>query len=171
VKILFIGDIVGEPGRKAVKGLVPAFRVRHSIDVVVANGENSAGGAGITSKTADEILSSGVDIITSGDHLWDQKEVVDLLAREPRFLRPLNYPPGTLGRGAATFDLPGLPDLGIEWPSWLTGVVGGSGDQHTFRSRVQLRALHRHVAPVRVISAARCRLLAVLWRADQSRDH
>jgi len=113
VKILFIGDIVGEPGRKAVKGLVQAFRVRHSIDVVVANGENSAGGAGITPKTADDILSSGVDIITSGDHLWDQKEVVDLLAREPCFLRPLNYPPGTIGRGSASFDLPGLPPIGV----------------------------------------------------------
>src|SRR6185503_5137339 len=97
VKILFIGDIVGEPGRKAVTQLVPVLRMRHNLAAVVVNGENSAGGSGITPKTAEEIFAAGVDAITSGDHLWDQKEVVVLLNSEPRFLRPLNYPPGTAG--------------------------------------------------------------------------
>ena len=101
VKILFLGDIVGEPGRRAVTQLVPRLREQHALDVVIANGENSAGGSGITPATAKEIFSAGVDLITSGDHLWDQKEVVELLAREPRFLRPLNYPPGTPGSGSA----------------------------------------------------------------------
>ena len=78
VKILFIGDIVGEPGRRAVRQLVPILRERHSLDVVIANGENSAGGNGITPMMAQEIFKSGVDIITSGDHLWDQKEVMGL---------------------------------------------------------------------------------------------
>lgn len=113
MKILFIGDIVGEPGRKAVKALVPVLRERHSLDVVIANGENSAGGSGITVKTADEIFSSGVDAITTGDHLWDQKEVVALLENEPRFLRPLNYPPGTIGRGSQVFALEGRPTFGV----------------------------------------------------------
>jgi metallophosphoesterase (TIGR00282 family) len=103
VKLLFIGDIVGNPGRRAVKDLVPGLRERHGLDVVIANGENSAGGSGITPKTAAEIFSAGVDVITSGDHLWDQKEVMELLENESRFLRPLNYPSGTPGRGGAVF--------------------------------------------------------------------
>ena len=101
MKLLFIGDIVGQPGRNAVKILLPKLREQHALDFVIANGENSAGGSGITPKTAEEIFAAGVDVITSGDHLWDQKEVMELLANEKRFLRPLNYPPGTPGQGAA----------------------------------------------------------------------
>src|SRR5437762_804762 len=105
VKLLFIADIVGEPGRRVVKQLVPQLRQRLDLDAVIANGENSAGGSGITPKTAEEIFSAGVDIITSGDHLWDQKEVVLLLENDRRFLRPLNYPPGTPGQGSAIFEV------------------------------------------------------------------
>jgi hypothetical protein len=105
VKLLFIGDIVGQPGRNAVKTLLPKLREQHALDFVIANGENSAGGSGITPKTADEIFSAGVDVITSGDHLWDQKEVMELLQNEKRFLRPLNYPPGTPGQGSAIFQI------------------------------------------------------------------
>lgn len=101
VKILFIGDVVGEPGRKVLKQQVPRLRAQHGLDVVIANGENSAGGSGITPAMANEIFAAGVDLITSGDHLWDQKEVIDLLNQEPRFVRPLNYPPGTPGNGSA----------------------------------------------------------------------
>ena len=100
MKLLFIGDIVGQPGRRAVTELLPRLREQHALDFVVANGENSAGGSGITPKTAAEIFSAGVDVITSGDHLWDQKEVMELLAGEKRFLRPLNYP-ATCPAGAA----------------------------------------------------------------------
>ncbi|HEY6170298.1 MAG TPA: TIGR00282 family metallophosphoesterase [Verrucomicrobiae bacterium] len=100
MRILFIGDIVGEPGRRAVKQLVPQLRERLGLHVVIANGENSAGGSGITPDTASEIFSGGVNVITSGDHLWDQKEVTHLLVNEPRFLRPLNYPAGTPGQGS-----------------------------------------------------------------------
>jgi metallophosphoesterase (TIGR00282 family) len=107
VKLLFIGDIVGQPGRRAVKELVPKLRQAHGIHLVIANGENSAGGSGITPKTAEEIFSAGVDVITSGDHLWDQKEVMELLANEKRFVRPLNYPPGTVGQGSAVFEVRG----------------------------------------------------------------
>ena len=105
MRILFIGDIVGEPGRRAVKTLLPKLREQHALDFVIANGENSAGGSGITPKTAEEIFSAGVDVITSGDHLWDQKEVMELLAKERRFVRPLNYPPGTPGQGSAVLKL------------------------------------------------------------------
>ena len=103
VKLLFIGDIVGQPGRNAVKTLLPKLRDQHALDFVIANGENSAGGSGITPKTAGEIFDAGVDVITSGDHLWDQKEVMELLANEKRFLRPLNYPVGTPGHGSGVF--------------------------------------------------------------------
>ena len=75
VKLLFVGDIVGEPGRHCVRQLLPKLRQAHQIDMVIANGENSAGGAGITVNTANEIFDAGVDIMTTGDHLWDQKEV------------------------------------------------------------------------------------------------
>ena len=113
MKLLFIGDIVGSPGRKAVQRLLPGLRKRHGVDVVVANGENAAGGNGITPETAAEIFSGGADVITTGDHLWDQKEVSELLDAEPRFLRPLNYPPGTPGQGSLVLEREGLPSLGV----------------------------------------------------------
>jgi len=113
VKLLFIADIVGQPGRRAVKELVPRLRLHHGVHVVVANGENAAGGSGITLKTAEEIFSAGVDIITSGDHLWDQKEVMDLLENEPRFIRPLNYPAGTPGQGSTVFEGKNGASIGI----------------------------------------------------------
>ena len=118
VKLLFIADIVGEPGRRAVRQLVPQLRERHQLDAVIANGENSAGGSGITPKTADEIFSGGVDVITSGDHLWDQKEVAALLENEKRFLRPLNYPPGTPGQGSGVFEVNG-PKSELHHPRFL----------------------------------------------------
>jgi metallophosphoesterase (TIGR00282 family) len=105
VKILFIGDIVGQPGRQAVKALLPRLREQHGLDVVIANGENSAGGNGITLRTAQEIFAAGVDVITSGDHLWDQKEVLELMASEKRFVRPINYPPGTPGQGSTVVEV------------------------------------------------------------------
>jgi hypothetical protein len=113
MRLLFIADIVGQPGRRAVTELVPRLRREHRLDLVVANGENSAGGSGITAGTAGEIFSAGVDVITSGDHLWDQKEVIQLLEHEPRFVRPLNYPPGVPGRGSTLFEAEGLPPVGI----------------------------------------------------------
>ncbi|MGA2867052.1 MAG: TIGR00282 family metallophosphoesterase [Verrucomicrobiota bacterium] len=113
MRLLFIADIVGQPGRRAVKELVPRLRQQHSLDLVVANGENAAGGSGLTVKTAEEVFCAGVDIITSGDHLWDQKEVVELLEHERRFLRPLNYPPGVPGQGSTLFQAQGLPPVAI----------------------------------------------------------
>ena len=113
MKLLFIGDIVGQQGRNAVKTLLPKLRERHALDFVVANGENSAGGNGITPKTAGEIFDAGVDIITSGDHLWDQKEVMVLLENERRFVRPLNYPPDTPGQGSVVTLKGSLPPVAV----------------------------------------------------------
>ena len=110
---MFIADIVGAPGRRAVEQLVPRLRRQHNLDLVVANGENAAGGSGITPTTAEEIFAAGVDIMTCGDHLWDQKEVSTLLEHEPRFVRPLNYPPGTPGQGSTFYQGPGLPPVAI----------------------------------------------------------
>jgi len=113
VKFLFIGDVVGAPGRKALKMLLPGLREQHKVDVVVANGENAAAGSGITPEKAAEIFSAGVDVITSGDHLWDQKEVAELLNSEGRFVRPLNYPPGTPGQGSMVLEREGLPAMAV----------------------------------------------------------
>jgi metallophosphoesterase (TIGR00282 family) len=113
VKLLFIADIVGQPGRRAVKELVPTIRQEFGLHLVIANGENSAGGSGITVTTAQEIFSAGVDIITSGDHLWDQREVLELLAQEKRFVRPLNYPAGTPGQGSTLWNAAGLPPVAV----------------------------------------------------------
>lgn len=111
--LLFIADVVGQPGRRAVKMLLPQLRHRLGIHAVIANGENSAGGSGITPATADELFSAGVDVITSGDHLWDQKDVMALLRDEPRFIRPVNYPPDTPGQGSTLFRREGYPPLAI----------------------------------------------------------
>ena len=113
MKLLFIGDVVGSPGRKALAELLPGLRAQHGLDVVVANGENSAGGNGITPDTAAEIYAAGVDVITCGDHLWDQKEVEILLDEEPRFVRPVNYPAGTPGQGSAVIERAGQPTVGV----------------------------------------------------------
>ena len=113
VKLLFIADIVGQPGRRAVKELLPQLRQQHQVNVVVANGENAAGGSGITPNTAGEIFAAGVDVITCGDHLWDQKDVMGLLESERRFVRPLNYPAGTPGQGSTVFEGQGLPPVGV----------------------------------------------------------
>lgn len=113
LKILFIGDIVGEPGRRAVRELLPGLREKHAIDLCIANGENSAGGSGITMSTAADIFAAGVDIITSGDHVWDQKEIYQLMESESRFIRPVNYPPNTPGQGSTFFQIENGPAVAI----------------------------------------------------------
>ena len=104
IRILFLGDIVGEPGRKAVIGELAEIRKEHAIDFVIANGENSAGGRGITPRIAIDLLRAGVAVITTGDHVWDQQEIVDYFPTEPRLVRPVNYPEGTPGAGSVVLD-------------------------------------------------------------------
>jgi len=113
VKLLFIGDIVGGPGRRILTERLPGLIARHGIGFVIANGENSAGGNGITSGTAREIFEAGVDVITTGDHVWDQRDTAALLAKEPRILRPLNYPPDVPGSGTVVVEKPGCPPVGV----------------------------------------------------------
>ncbi|MEM6279896.1 MAG: TIGR00282 family metallophosphoesterase [Verrucomicrobiota bacterium] len=104
LKILFLGDIVGEPGRKAVITELSAIKEEESIDFIIANGENAAGGRGITPKIAIDLMRAGVAVITSGDHIWDQSEIVEFLDLEPRMLRPINYPVGTPGGGSIVLE-------------------------------------------------------------------
>ena len=99
MKLLLIGDIIGNPGRKAVAGLVPRLIREYDLDLVIANAENAAGGLGLTTKTADELLSYGVDVLTSGNHIWNKREIIPYLESDLPILRPLNYPSGVSGRG------------------------------------------------------------------------
>src|SRR5262245_55837407 len=103
ITILFVGDVMGEAGRDTVAKHLPRLRERHGVDLVIANGENSAGGFGITPKVADDLLHLGIDVLTSGNHLWDKKEIVPYLRETNVLLRPANYPAGVPGRGYGGF--------------------------------------------------------------------
>jgi metallophosphoesterase (TIGR00282 family) len=104
LRLLFLGDIIGEPGRKAVIDMVPKLKQKWGIDFVVVNGENAAAGRGITGRITIDLLRAGVAVITSGDHIWDQKEVNSYIETEPRLLRPINYPFGTPGKGSIVLE-------------------------------------------------------------------
>ena len=106
MRILIIADIVGNPGRKAVRTCVPRLRAEHGVDFVIANGENAAGGIGMTKETSDDIFSSGVDVMTSGNHVYDKAEMMDYLPREPRIVRAANYPAGAPGSPLGLYPTP-----------------------------------------------------------------
>lgn len=103
MRILFVGDIVGKPGRNAFRALVPELRRRHRIDFIIANCENSAAGFGVTPETARELLEAGADCLTSGNHIWKRREILPYIDQEPRLLRPANYPDGAPGRGVGMY--------------------------------------------------------------------
>jgi len=112
VRVLFFGDVVGSPGRGAVAAVLPEWRARYQPDIVIANGENAAGGTGITPNIAAELFALGIDVLTLGNHTFKKKEAVALLESEPRVLRPANYPPGVPGRGYGVFPA-GAGQLGV----------------------------------------------------------
>jgi metallophosphoesterase (TIGR00282 family) len=99
LRVLFIGDVFGRPGRKAVSLLIPQLQRQHGFELIIANGENIAGGVGLTPKTANELFRYGVDILTTGNHVWDKKEGISYIETEERVIRPANYPEGVPGRG------------------------------------------------------------------------
>jgi 2',3'-cyclic-nucleotide 2'-phosphodiesterase len=105
VRILFVADVIGSPGRKVLKALLRLAQNETRADVVIANGENSAGGFGITPEIVREFFELGVGVITTGNHVWDKKEILPLLDKEPRLLRPANYPPGNPGHGATVIEV------------------------------------------------------------------
>ena len=103
MRILFVGDIVGKPGRRAIERLLPRIAAEERIDFTVANGENAAGGMGLTPEITIELLDHGVDVLTSGNHIWAKKEIIPFLKEERKLLRPANYPEGVPGRGSSVF--------------------------------------------------------------------
>ena len=103
MRLLFLGDIVGRSGRKAVIEALPDLRRRYKLDFVAINGENAAGGFGITEQIMEDLIGAGADVVTLGNHAFDQKEALVFIERQPRLLRPLNFPPGTPGRGSGLF--------------------------------------------------------------------
>lgn len=107
MNILFIGDIVGSPGRKAIKELLPKLKKKHSIDFVIANAENASGGSGVTPKSIAELFSYGIDVLTGGDHIFRRKESLEAFNMERRLLRPANFPKGAPGAGMGIFDAGG----------------------------------------------------------------
>ncbi len=111
--IFFAGDIVGSPGRKALREYLPGIVSKYNVDFVIANGENAAGGFGITRSIADQIFAAGVHLITSGNHIWDKKDVLGFIDSEPRLLRPANYPYGVPGLGFGVFVTPTGGKLGV----------------------------------------------------------
>jgi len=113
VKVLFIGDIFGEPGRRALARAVPRLVAQRQIDIVIGNGENAAGGFGITPELAEELFDLGLAVITTGNHAWDKKEILDYFPREPRLLRPANYPDGVPGYGSVVVESASGEQLGV----------------------------------------------------------
>jgi len=113
MKVLMIGDIFGKPGRRTVRHYLPQLRQHYQLDFVIANGENAANGMGITNDTAEELLSSGIDVLTMGNHVWDKKEIINLIEMEPRILRPANYPPGAPGIGYSIYHAQNNIEVGV----------------------------------------------------------
>ena len=113
VNVLFVSDVVGRPGRRAVRTLVPELRERYDIHLCVANGENAAAGFGLTLEIAEDLFDHGVDVLTSGNHLWDRKEIVPVLDRQTSILRPANYPDGAPGCRVAVPNLPDGTSVGV----------------------------------------------------------
>ena len=138
--VLFLGDIVGEPGRNAVIGRLPQLKEKQAVDFIIVNGENAAGGRGITGKITIELLRAGVSVVTTGDHIWDQKDIIKFLDLEPRLLRPLNYPDGAPGSGSIV----------LETAKGKVGVVNVQG--RTFMQPIlenPFRAMDETVAKMR----------------------
>lgn len=117
VRVLMLGDVIGDPGLRALFAGLPGLIKKTRADLVTANGENSAGGFGITREAAERMFSMGIDVITTGNHVWEKKDVDKLLDSEPRILRPANYPPGAPGAGFRTFEKDGV--------SWLVLSLQG----------------------------------------------
>ncbi len=113
MRLLFLGDIVGRPGRRAVAQFLPRFAAREGVDFVVANCENASGGKGIDPRTAEELRDAGIDVLTSGNHVWQKREILPYLAENERLLRPLNFAPGTPGRGWTAVTRRGRPPVGV----------------------------------------------------------
>jgi metallophosphoesterase (TIGR00282 family) len=166
VRILFISDIVGKPGRRAVDARLGGLRKRFAIDLCVANGENAAGGFGLTPEIAEALLSGEIDVLTSGNHIWDRKEIVPALESNGRILRPANYPAGAPGRGSTLLGLDGGEKVGVVC---LQGRVFMHETDCPFRTADALVRSLRRETPLIVIdfhAEATSEKIAMGWYLD-----
>lgn len=145
VRLFFVGDIIGKPGRQALSASLHRIVDRHLIDLVVANGENAAGGFGLTGETAGELFSLGVHVLTSGNHIWDKKDALPLIDSDERILRPANYPPETAGRGWGLYETASGVQVGVVN---LEGRVFMNNLDCPFRMADELVGLLRQTTPV-----------------------
>jgi len=165
MKVLFIADIIGQPGREAVAKLLPELKQKEEPELVIANGENAAGGMGITPNVANDLFRLGIDVITMGNHTWDKKEVMDVI-EDPNIIRPANYPPGVPGRGAALVATPGKFKIGIVN---LVGRVFMPSNDCPFRAAEKIIAELRKETPVIIVdmhAEATSEKVAMGWYLD-----
>ena len=166
MKILFIGDIMGEPGRKTVARLVPRLVEERGIDLVIGNAENAAGGFGVTPDIARELFKVGVHVLTSGNHIWDKKEIIPYIKDEPRLLRPANYPSGVPGAGSVVVTTANGEKVGV---LQLMGRVSMPTLDCPFRvGRREVDALRREVRTIIVDmhAEATSEKMAMGWYLD-----
>ncbi len=145
MKLLFIGDIVGRAGRRTLVDHLDRLIDQYFVDLVVANGENGAAGYGLTASVLRELFDAGVDVVTSGNHIWDKKEIMPVLDKEPRLLRPANYPPGLPGYGSGIFETAAGIKVGI---MNLEGRVFMKNLDCPFRAADELLAEMKQVTPI-----------------------
>jgi metallophosphoesterase (TIGR00282 family) len=166
MRLLFIGDIFGKPGRQLLKSAVPRLVQQHDIDLVIANVENAAGGSGITPETGAEILATGVAVMTSGNHIWDKREAIPYIGIEQRLLRPANYPPGVPGLGSCVVHTPGGDPVGV---CNLMGRVFMVNVDDPFRAALaQIEQLRRETSVIVVDfhAEATSEKIAMGWHLD-----
>ena len=165
LKILFIGDIVGKPGRKLASVLIPGLKDKYGIDFTIANGENASGGIGLVPTTAGELFASGIDCLTLGNHTWEKKEILSIID-DKRIVRPLNYPPGTPGEGSRVYQIPGSIAVGV---INLTGRIFVQGLDCPFRSLdKELEKIKKecNIVIVDIHAEATSEKAALAWYAD-----
>ena len=165
MRILFVGDVVGAPGRRIVRQRLKGLKLDLGADLTIVNGENAAGGAGLTTTTAEELFAAGAEVITTGNHVWDKRDVLGLLEREPRLLRPANYPEGSPGSGVFVLPVAGTSVAVLN----LMGRVFMPLLDDPFRAADRILAEIRGVAPVVIVdfhAEATSEKMAFAWSFD-----
>ncbi len=166
MKVLLIGDVIGQPGREICEAILPRLKAKYGVDLTIANGENAAGGIGITEPVARELFALGIDVLTMGNHVWDKREIFDFIDREPRIVRPLNYPGHPPGQGSLLYSRPNLGKVGI---ISLSGRVFMGDLDCPFRSaQAEIRRL-REQTPVIIVdfhAEATSEKVAMGWYLD-----
>jgi len=166
IRVLLIGDIVGKPGRTIVSDRLPAYIEEHRIDFVIANGENAAQGSGITENLFQEIAKAGVDCVTCGDHVWRRKEVLPVLGREPRLLRPYNYPPEAIGRGFGVYTSRSGTRIGVVTVVGRIFMDAADCPFHAVDRALELMRSDATVYFVEVHAEATSEKVAMGWKLD-----